>query len=96
MKAEVDKFDINKLTVAPLSLDNLETKVDDLDVGKLKAVPVDLQKLSINKEIPGATTLIHISQSNTDQQKLEKKMEMLIKNATYKWFSDYNCFEYKY
>ena len=46
MKAEVDKFDINKLINVPTSLNNLKTKVDDLDVGKLKTVPIDLKKLN--------------------------------------------------
>ena len=39
--------------------------------------------------------LIHINQYNTDKQNLEKEMEMLIENTRYKWFSDYNCFEYQ-
>ena len=43
MKAEVDKLDINKLTIVPASLNNLKIKVDD---GKLKTVPLDLKKLS--------------------------------------------------
>ena len=34
---------------------------------------------SSEKEIPDATTLIHINQYNTDKQNLEKKMKMLIK-----------------
>ena len=34
---------------------------------------------SLEKEIPDATTLIHINQYNTDKQNLEKKMKMLIK-----------------
>ena len=46
MKAEVDKFNINKLVNVPTSLNNLKAKVDDLDVGKLKTVLVDLKKLS--------------------------------------------------
>ena len=36
MKAEVDKFDINKLINVPTSLTNLKTKVNDFDGGKLK------------------------------------------------------------
>ena len=36
LKAEVDKQDINELTNAPTTLNNLKTKVNDLDAGKLK------------------------------------------------------------
>ena len=46
MKAEFEKFDINKLVNVPTSLNNLKTKVDDLDVGKLKTAPIDLKELS--------------------------------------------------
>ena len=58
----------------------LKTAVDDLDVGKLKTVPVDNEVVkntkfntlktkvnSFKKKIPEATTLIHISQYNTDK-----------------------------
>ena len=51
---------------------------------------------SLEKKIPDATTLIHINQYNTDKQNLEKKFgDVDKKNTRYKWFSDYNCFEYK-
>ena len=46
LKAELGKLDMNKLTNAPTSLNNLKTKADDLDVGKLQTVPVGLKKLS--------------------------------------------------
>ena len=46
-------------------------------------------------KILDATTLIHINQYSTDKQNLKKMLEMLIKNTRYKWFSNYNCFEYK-
>ena len=36
LKAEVVKWDINKLVNVPTSLNNLKTKMHDLDVGKLK------------------------------------------------------------
>ena len=82
--------------------------VNGLDVGKWKIIPIDLKKLSddfntlktkihsLERKIPDATTLTPISQYNTDKQNLEKKMEIFIKNARYKWFSDYNCLEYKH
>ena len=46
LKAEVDKLDINKLTIVPTSLNNLKAKLDDLDFGELKTVPIYLKKLS--------------------------------------------------
>ena len=82
--------------------------VNGLDVGKWKIIPIDLKKLSddfntlktkiqsLERKIPDATTLTPISQYNTDKQNLEKKMEIFIKNTKYKWFSDYNCLEYKH
>ena len=82
--------------------------VNGLDVGKWKIISIDLKKLSddfntlktkihsLERKIPNATTLTPISQYNTDKQNLEKKMEIFIKNTRYKWFSDYNCLEYKH
>ena len=45
LKVEVDKLEINKFVIVPISLNNIKTKADDLDIGKLKAVPVDLKIL---------------------------------------------------
>ena len=51
---------------------------------------------NLEKEIPEATTLIHINQYNTDKQNLVKKMEDVDKkNTRYEWFNDCTCFEYK-
>ena len=52
---------------------------------------------NLEKKIPDATTLIHINQYNTDNQKVEKKIGDVDKkkNTRYKWFGDYSCFEYK-
>ena len=51
---------------------------------------------SLEKKIADATTLIHINQYNTDRQNLDKKTgDVDNKNTRYKWFSDYNCFEYR-
>ena len=53
MKAEVWKFDIDKLINVPSGLDSLKSKVDHLDGDKLKTVPVDLKKLSdvVDKDV---------------------------------------------
>ena len=51
---------------------------------------------SLEKKIADATTLIHINQYNTNRQNLDKKTgDVDNKNTRYKWFSDYNCFEYR-
>ena len=50
---------------------------------------------TLEKKIHDATTLIHINQYNTEKQNLKKKMGDIDKNTRYKWFSDYNCAEYK-
>ena len=63
-------------------MNNLETKVNYWDVGKLKTSH-RLEKIkqcsgktsNLEKEIPEATTLIHINQYNTDKQNLVKKIE---------------------
>ena len=46
LKAEVDKLDINKLTNASTSLNNLKTKLVGLDLIKLKTVPAGFEKIS--------------------------------------------------
>ena len=51
---------------------------------------------NLEKKIPDETTLTYINQYNKDKQNLEKKIgDADKKNYRCKWFSDYNCFEYK-
>ena len=73
MKAEVDQLDINKLTNAPTSLNNLKAKKDDLDVGKLKSISVDLKQLSdvVDNEVVKSTKF---STLKTKVNNLEKKI----------------------
>ena len=48
---------------------------------------------NLEKNIPGATTLDHTNECNTDKQNVEKKIgDVNKKNTRYKWSSDYNCF----
>ena len=86
MKAEVDKLDINKVTNVQTSLNNLKTKVDDLDVpvdlkklsdvvdnDVVKNTKFNTLKAKLNSledKIPNGTSLVHISQYNTDKQNL--------------------------
>ena len=71
MKAEIEKLDINKLTIVRTSLNNLKININDLDVGKLKTVRVDLKKLSdvVSKE---AVTNTQFKTLNTKVNELEK------------------------
>ena len=50
---------------------------------------------TIKNKIPNATNSIHINQYNTDKKIQRTKIEILIKNTRYGWFSDCNYFEYK-
>ena len=66
---------------------------DAVDNKIVKNAKLNTLKTKINnleKKIPHATTLIHINQYNTDKQKLKKNLEILIKNTTSRWFSDYS------
>ena len=45
MKAEAEKWDVNKTVNVPTGLNDLKRKANNLYVGKLKTVPVDLKKL---------------------------------------------------
>ena len=95
LKTKVDDLDVGKLKTVPIDLKKL-SDVEDNEV--LKNTKFNTLKTKVNnleKKIPDATTLLHINECNTDKQNLGKKLEMLIKKNRYKWFSDYNCFEYK-
>ena len=95
LKTKVDDLDVGKLKTVPVDLKKLSDVVDNEVVKNAKFNTLKTKVNSLEKKIPDATTLIHINQYNTDKQNLEKKLEILIKNTRYKWFSDYNCFEYK-
>ena len=53
MKADVDKLDINILTIFPSEMNYFKSKIDKLDVDKLLSVPVDIKKISdvVSKEV---------------------------------------------
>ena len=73
LKAQTDKFDINKLVIAPTSLNNLKTNIDDLDVGKLKTVSINLNKISdaVANEVANNTKFNTLK---TKLNSLEKKI----------------------
>ena len=55
--------------------------VDNAVVKNTKFNTLKTKLNSLEKKIPDATVLIHINQYNTNKKNLEKKLEMLIKNA---------------
>ena len=55
--------------------------VDNAVVKNTKFNTLKTKVNSLEKKIPDATILIHINQYNTNKKNLEKKFEMLIKNA---------------
>ena len=61
----------------------LSDVVDNEVVKNTKFSRLKTKVNNLEKKIPNATTLIHINQYNTDKQKIEKKIEMLIKNTGY-------------
>ena len=83
------------MKTVPVDLKKLSDVVDNQVVKNTKFNTVEIKLNNLDKRIPDATTLIHINQYNTDKQNLEKKLVISIKNIRCKWFSDYNCFEYK-
>ena len=64
--------------------------VDNEIVKNAKLNTLKTKVNNLEKKIPHATTLIQINQYNTDKQKLKKNLEMLIKNTTSRWLSDYS------
>ena len=95
LKTKVDDLDVGKLKTIPVGLKKLSDVVYNEVVKNTKFNTLKTKVNNLENKIPDATTLIYINQYNTDKQNLEKKLEMLIKNTRYKWFSDYNCFEFK-
>ena len=95
LKINVDDLDVGKLKTVTVDLKKLSYVLDNEVVKNTKFYTLKTKVNTLEKKILDATTLIHIDQYNTGKKILEKKMEMLKKNKPkYKWFSDYNCFEY--
>ena len=96
LKTKLDDLDVGKFKTVPVDLKKLTDIVDNEVVKNTKFNTLKTKVNSLEKKIPDATTLIHINQYNTDKQKLDKKIrDVDKKNARYKWFSDYNSFEFK-
>ena len=86
LKTKVGDLNIGNLKTVPVHLKKLSDTVDNEVVKNTKFNTLKTQVNNSEKKIPDATNLIQINQYNTD-----KKLEMLIKNTRYEWFSDYYC-----
>ena len=86
LKTKVGDLNIGNLKTVPVHLKKLSDTVDNEVVKNTKFNTLKTQVNNSEKKIPDATNLIQINQYNTD-----KKLEMLIKNTKYEWFSDYYC-----
>ena len=101
-KTKANDLDVGKLKTVPVDLKKLSADYEVVENGKFNTLKKKVNNL--DKRILDATSLIHVSQYNMihvsqynrDKQKLEKKSGDGDKtNTRYKWFSDYNCFEYE-
>ena len=71
---KVDYFDIGKLKTFPVDFKKIIDVVDNEVVKKAKSSTLKTRVNKLDKKISDTTTLIHISQCNTDYQSLEKKI----------------------
>ena len=73
MKADVDKLDINILTIFPSEMNDFKSKIDKLDVDKLLSVPLDIKKISdvVRKEV---VTNIKVNKLNKKVKNLENNI----------------------
>ena len=72
--AKVDYFDIGKLKTFPVDFKKIIDVVDNEVVKKAKSSTLKTRVNKLDKKISDRTTLIHISQCNTDYQSLEEKI----------------------
>ena len=79
---KVDRLDISKLKAVLVHLKNLSDIVNDEVVKNIKFNTLKTKLDNIDKKIPDATTLIHISQYDTGKQNLEKKIKDVDKKNT--------------
>ena len=86
LKTKVGDLNIGNLKTVPVHLKKLSDTVDNEVVKNTKFNTLKTQVNNSEKKIPDATNLIQINQYNTD-----KKLEMLINNTRYVWFSEYYC-----
>ena len=85
LKTNVDELDVGKLKLVSVDLKKLSDAVANEVVKNTKFNTLKTKVNSFEKEVPDATTLIHINQYNTDKQNLEKKIEDIDKKLRTKY-----------
>ena len=93
LKTKVDNLAVGKLKTVPADSKNLKDLVNNEIVKNTNVNALKTKVSNLGKKILSATSLIHINQYPT--KKFRENWNMLIRNTRYKWFRDYNCFEYK-
>ena len=73
LKTKLDGLDVGKLKTVCVELKKLSDAVDNEVVKNKKFNTTKTKVNNLEKNIPDATTLIHINQCNTDKQNLKKK-----------------------
>ena len=71
LKTKVDDLDVGKLKTVPVDMKKLSDAVDNEVIKNTKFNIRDTKVNCLEKKIPDETTLIHISQYNTDKQNLD-------------------------
>ena len=74
LKTKVDDLDVGKLKTIPVDLKKLSDLVANEAVKNTKLNTLKIKLNSLEKEIPDATTLIHLNQCKSDKQNLGKKI----------------------
>ena len=74
LKTKVDDLDVGKSKTVPADLNKLSDIIDTEVVKNTKFNTLKIKVNNLEKKIPDATKLIHISQCNTDKQYLEEKI----------------------
>ena len=74
LKAKVDDLDLGKFKTVLVDVIMLSDVVDNKVVKNIKFNKLKTKVNNLEKNIPDATTLIHINQYCTDKQNLEKKI----------------------
>ena len=67
LKTKVYDLDVGKLKTVPVNLKKLSDVIDNEVVENTKFTTLKAKVTNLEKKIPGATTLIHINQCNTDK-----------------------------
>ena len=74
LKIKVDDLDVDELKTLPVYFKKLSDILSKEVVKKTVCNKLNTKVNNLENKIPGATTMIHINQYNTDRQNLEKKI----------------------